>query len=441
MKSKSSKIILLVISIVIIIIVIIAGVILMLNNNKKSNSTYIEEPKTEEKDKDIEVKKQLNIDESEYYDIAKLVRGYYGLLNKSNYMTRAGESFAEEQSVKESIYNVISKEYIERENITVEKIYDYVPDINETVTFVPDEMEVSEGMGIDKYLVSGTLIYTLDTEKYSEIKLFVNVDHKNKTFSIEPMSEQEQAQEKIEINNSEEEIAKNNNNNFEPSIMNQQELVMEKFNNLKLLMQRKSKKLYNMFDEEYRNKKFGNYQGYVQYIEDNYQRISTMYLTKYKVDELDGYTQYVCIDNYGRYCIFRDETVIDVAIFLDTYTADLPEFLEKYNKAKEQEKVGMNIEKFINSINEQDYKYGYEHLDEVFKRNNMPTQQDFENYIKNNMYENNSLEHNDVEKQGNTFIYKLAVKDANNEQSEQKNLTVIMQLKEETDFVMSFSMD
>lgn len=440
MKSKSSKITLFVISIVIIIIVIIVGVILMLNN-KKSNSTYIEEPKTEEKDKDIEVKKQLNIDESEYYDIAKLVRGYYGLLNKSNYMTRAGESFAEEQSVKESIYNVISKEYIERENITVENIYDYVPDINETVTFVPDEMEVSEGMGIDKYLVSGTLIYTLDTEKYSEIKLFVNVDHKNKTFSIEPMSEQEQAQEKIEIDNSEEEIAKKNNNNFEPSIMNEQELAKEKFNNLKLLMLRKSEKLYNMFDEEYKNKKFGNYQGYVQYVEDNYERLTTMYLTKYKVDELDSYTQYVCIDNYGRYCIFRNKTATEVEILLDTYTVDLPEFTEKYNKASAQEKVGMNIEKFINAINEQDYKYGYDRLDEVFKRNNMPTQQDFENYVKNNMYENNVLEHNEVKKEGNIFVYELGIKDGNNEDAEQKKLTVIMQLKEGTDFVMSFSME
>lgn len=80
---------------------------------------------------------------------------------------------------------------------------------------------------------------------------------------------------------------------------------------------------------------------------------------KYKVNELEDYTQYVCIDNHGKYCIFRNRTSIDKDIILDTYTIDLPEFIEKYNKAKPEEKVGMNIERFVNAINDKDYKYGY----------------------------------------------------------------------------------
>lgn len=437
MKSKSNKIMLLIIGIVIIIIAIL-GIIVMLNKGKATN---MEEPQVDEKVEEVETKKQSNINEIEYYNITKLIRKYYVALNKSNYMSRDGSSLAEDENIKKSIYDLLSKEYIEEENVTVENIYDHVPDINETVTFVPNDMQVSEGMGIDKYLVSGTLVYMLDTEKYSEVNIFVNIDHRNSTFSIELISDRMNEQEEIEIKNSENEIEKNDNNNFEETIASAQELAKEKFNNLKLLMLRKSEKLYNMFDEEYKNKKFGNYQEYVQYVEDNYERLSTMYITKYKVDNLDDYTQYVCIDNYGRYCIFRNRTSTEVEILLDTYTVDLPEFIEKYNKAGEQEKVGMNIEKFINSINEQDYKYGYDLLDDVFKRNNMPTQQDFENYVKDNMYENNILEHNEVSKQGNTFVYELGVKDKNNEEAETKKLTVIMQLREGTDFVMSFSME
>ncbi len=435
MKVKSNKMLFLIISMVIITVIIIVGLILLLNKKGKQQPVYIETNQSDEDKQEGE--KQTEIDEEEYYEVTNLIRRYYGLLNKNNYMTRTGESFAEEKSVKESIYNLISKEYIEKENITVEKIYEYVPDINEAVTFVPYDMEISEGMGVDKYLVSGALIYMMNNEKYSDIQLFVNIDHRNNTFSIEPIS----TNEKVEINNTEEEIGKNNGNTFEPTIMNEQEIAKEKFNNLKLLILRKSEKLYNMFEEKYKSKKFGDYQGYVKYIEDNYERLSTMFLTKYKVDRLEDYTQYVCIDNHGRYSIFRNKTSTDVEILLDTYTVDLPEFTEKYNKANAQEKVGMNIEKFINAINEKDYKYGYNLLDEVFKRNNMPTQQDFENYVKNNMYENNVLEHNEVKKEGNVFIYELGVKDGNNENAEQKKLTVIMQLKEGTDFVMSFSME
>lgn len=433
MKLKTKKIVLIAISIVITIVIV--SLILIFMNKEKKEPVYVESTQKEEKQLE-ETKKQTQIEESKYYEITKLIRRYYGMLNKNNYMTRAGESFAEEQSVKESIYDIISKGYIKRKNITVEKIYESVPDINETIAFVPYDMEVIEGMGVDQYVVSGVLIYMLHNDKYSEVKLLVNVDNRNKTFSIEPTTNDEN----VETSDTEE-IEKNNNNTFEPTIMDEQELAKEKFNNLKLLMLRKSERLYNMLDEEYRNKKFGDYQGYVKYAEDNYERLSTMYLTKYKVDELENYTQYVCIDNYGRYYIFRNKTSTDVEILLDTYTVDLPEFIEKYNKANAQEKVGMNIEKFINAINEQDYKYGYDLLDDVFKRNNMPTQQDFEIYVKNNMYKNNVLEHNEVKKQGNTFVYELGVKDKNNKDAETKRLTVIMQLKEGTDFVMSFSMN
>lgn len=57
-------------------------------------------------------------------------------------------------------------------------------------------------------------------------------------------------------------------------------MIKEKFNNFKLLILRKSEKLYNMFEQEYRNKKFGDYQGYVKYVEENYDRLSTMYVKK-----------------------------------------------------------------------------------------------------------------------------------------------------------------
>ena len=172
----------------------------------------------------------------------------------------------------------------------------------------------------------------------------------------------------------------------------------------------------------------------------NYDRISTISITKYQVNEYNDYTQYVCLDKENGYYIFRDFNNGESEIILDTYTIDLPEFLEKYNKAEDEQKVGYNIEKFVSAINEEDYKYAYNVLDESFKQKNMPSQADFEKFVKDNLYANNTVEHNDVEKQGNLFVYTITLKNANTE-SEQKELTVIMKLEEETDFVMSFSIN
>lgn len=430
---KSNRKILISMIITIIIIIVIIGILLILNKKNEKESKIDDELSTVQPREEIEKLEEIN--EITYYNVVMQIRNFYGSINKDNYRNRVGESFAEDENVKKSIYNLLSEEYINREKITIDNIYEHVPEINETTTFVATDIKKKEYGNIEKFLVQGLQIVASDAQKYEEVNFFVNIDNANKTFSIEPIKEN--SNEDIEI----EEIQKNQNNNYEIVALSEQEIAKEKFNNLKLLILRKSEKLYNMFEEEYKNKKFGDYQGYVKYIEDNYEKLSTMYLTKYKVDKLEDYTQYVCIDNHGRYSIFRNKTSTDVEILLDTYTVDLPEFTEKYNKANAQEKVGMNIEKFINAINEKDYKYGYNLLDEVFKRNNMPTQQDFENYVKNNMYENNLLEHNEVKKEGNVFVYELGIKDGNNEEAEQKKLTVIMQLKEGTDFVMSFSME
>ena len=57
-------------------------------------------------------------------------------------------------------------------------------------------------------------------------------------------------------------------------------------------------------------------------------------LKSYKIDKNNDYTQYVLIDNLENYYIFRETSVMDYTVILDTYTIDLPEFLEKYENAK-----------------------------------------------------------------------------------------------------------
>lgn len=419
--------------ILIIVIILIIGVILILKKDDESeNEIYVNIEKSKEND-DKEEKHVIT--ESKYYNVVSLVRKYYNQINRDNYVDRTGNNFADDELVKKSIYDILDEETIKENNITVDNIYSYIPKVTGTNEFIALDINVEEGFGIDKYLVSGILTATWKPEEpYSKVNVLVSIDYKNNTFSIKPLEQGE-----IEINSSIDEIKPNDYNTYREITVDDQELTKEKFNNLKLLILRKSEELYDMLDEEYKTKKFGDYQGYVTYIDDNYERLSTMYLTKYKVDQRDNYTQYTCIDNYGKYIIFNNVSANNMRILLDTYTVDIPEFMEKYNVAKEQEKVGLNIERFISAINDQDYKYAYNCLDEVFRSKNMPTQQDFEDYVKRNMFEYNLIEHDESDKQGNTFVYDITIRDGKDEQVQGREFTVIMRLEEGTDFVMSFS--
>lgn len=197
---------------------------------------------------------------------------------------------------------------------------------------------------------------------------------------------------------------------------------------------------YNLLDEEYRNKKFGSLEAYEEYVNNNRQEIENIQLDKYMITNQDLNDQYVCIDKNGNYYIITKMSTMEYTVILDTYTVDLPEFLDRYNGADDEYKVGYNVEKFISAINDGDYKYAYNLLDETFRRNNYPSQGDFENFVKANFFENNEIQHNNVEKQGNQFVYGITIINKDNE-SERKNITVIMELGEETDFVMSFSID
>lgn len=435
LKRKKTLILLMIIVVIIIISIVVALLLLTTSNNEEvaSNNTV-----SEENNNETEAEPQIN--ETKYYNITNVVRTYLGALDKSKYILSDGTNYSEDESTKESIYNLLSTEYIESNNITVENVYDYVKDVNENITFVPLDMRISQGQNVDNFLVYGNIVY-MDSQDLEKVYVIVNIDNTNNTFSIEPINSEEISNiNDFKFESTLNTIEKNYSNTYLNNNMSDEDISKEKFNNFKLLILRKSEDLFNLLNEEYRNKKFGDYNGFSQYIDSNYDRLRTINLSMYQVTEEDGYKQYVLLDQDDRYYIFKETSENKEEIFLDTYTVDLPEFLDRYNGADDEYKVGYNVEKFITAINDGDYKYAYNLLDETFRRNNYPSQGDFENFVKTNFFENNEIQHNNVEKQGNQFVYGITIINKDNE-AERKNITVIMELGEETDFVMSFSID
>ena len=197
---------------------------------------------------------------------------------------------------------------------------------------------------------------------------------------------------------------------------------------------------YNMLDKEYREKRFGSLDGYKAYIQENYDEIVKCIISKYQVTEEDNQKEYICIDDYGNYYIFIQNNMSNYELQLDTYTIESKSFLNKYTNGDDQTKSGINVEKFFEALNRKDYQYIYNHLAESFKNNYFDSEERLKEYIQKNLFVYSKVDYKDYKKEGNVNIFKVKI--LNNEDSqEEKEMTIMIQLKEDNNFIMSFSIE
>lgn len=197
---------------------------------------------------------------------------------------------------------------------------------------------------------------------------------------------------------------------------------------------------YKKLDEIYSETKFNDIGDFKNYVKNNMSKIMGAVLDKYQVTQKEDYIQYVCMDDKGKYYIFRINSMVDYDVILDTYTIDIPEFLETYNNALTQERVMLNLNKIMLALNDKDYKYAYNMLADNFKINNFKNLEAFKEYVKINFFDENEFEYKEFGNEtGTYFTYKIIIKDASGQNEREVTKTFIMQLEEGTDFKLSFN--
>lgn len=332
--------------------------------------------------------------------------------------------------------NMLDKDYIEEFYINDEKIY------NNLKIYIKDTPYIKEMYTFKKYSnVKVFLVEGIFENSKKEFKLLVKMDTENITFSVFPeeyIEKYNYSKESADISISSDSIEDNDDNIAKYVNIKDSELVTYYLADYKDKILIDEKYAYDILDETYREKRFQTLENYKKYVIQNKNKIENAKVEKYKVNNYDDYTEYVCIDNYGNYYIFKETAIMDYTLILDTYTIDIPEVTEKYNKSSAKEKVGMNINKIFSAINQKDYSYVYGKLDETFKQNNYKNEQELEKYLKNNLYDQNKISFEAYEQRDDIHIFVVNVANYDNE-SETKNIKIIMQLKEGTDYVMSFS--
>lgn len=351
----------------------------------------------------------------------------------------------------DTLYNTLDPKAIEELDINKENVISKLKDVStnadnniEHYKFMIDDMYFVESEGnIVTYFVYVKIINTVD-ESITETSLMVETDTINDTYYILPYKymydkgyldiEEGQKYETII-----ESIEKNSYNDIEYDEINEYTIVLNLMSKLTDELVYDLDNSYNLFSDEYKKFKFDTLDKYKSYIQKNIRYIISSSIQKYKINEYDDYTEYICIDQYGNYYIFKETGVMNYTVQLDTYTIDSEEFVEKYNNGSDQLKVGMNLEKVFQALNRKDYEYIYSKLHEQFKANNFPTLESFEQYIKQNSFEINKITYGKFEEKSGSYVYEIKITDATETEENIIEKSFILQLGEETDFVISFN--
>lgn len=383
-----------------------------------------------------------------YYTVYNCIKNYLEAVSmkiesntEDDYVVGGEISFSDlngindEYDKKQLIYNLLDYKYKEKNNIQVENVYNYINKIENINEFELNKMYEINGEKIRQYV----LYVTIEDNKEC---FLVTLDTSNYTYMVKPLEYIEQNlldNEDIyqEINN----IDKNIDNTFEYDRIDDEDMAKKYFYNYKNTIINNPKYSYELLEENYRQTRFGSIENYKKYINDNQEEISKINIKQFLVNTTNDYTEYVCKDQYENLYIIKAYAVMNYKIELDTYTITTDNFKSEYKVATEEQKVQMNIDKFMQMINRHDYITSYNCISEEFKNNYFATQEEFEQFIKNNFFKYNKFEFSNYSKRGaNLYTFDIKLTDLTEESQEVKTISMIVQLNEDLDFDMAFGM-
>ncbi len=411
-----------------IIFIIALTVLIFIKRNQKDNISADDIDYNENDGISEETPSTCYLEKTEYSYIKSidLIEKFFEYINTKN---------------KEALYGILDSEYIERENITKEEC------VNLLSKLIPQSFYIKE-------------IYTqeigyqqIDIQENNYLKILVRNNGKESYIYAVIINDLETAAYNINIINEEQynnyingkikiektSIELNEYNEIKYSDTYQGKICLIMYDDYINSIKNNVENSYYLLDKDYREKRFLDIDEYKEYINTNKEKLFNMTITQFIKDEQDEYTEYICMDNSNNYLIFRVTDGINYTLLLDEYTVDINNAVEKYNKSDIQNKVALNINKFITAINDKNYNYSYSILADSFKQNKYPNINEFRKYIQNNFYEENTVTYNEFTQQGSNYVYKITLKDKNS--GSFKDVTIVMKLKEDTKFEMSFSIN
>ena len=118
----------------------------------------------------------------------------------------------------------------------------------------------------------------------------------------------------------------------------------------------------------------------------------------------------------------------------------IDEAISELSQLNEQERMEYYILEFVRNIEFKKYKDAYERLYEDFRKMYFPTQEKFEEYIKEYWPRENSLNHTNIERLGDYYVLWTEVIDITGEKNK-FSMNIVIRENQYNDFDLSFSVN
>ena len=388
-----------------------------------------------------------------FYTVEKCIQKYLTIFsldinNENPFVTETGESInsSYRYAVSEGIdstekknkilYDLLDKEYVEKNGITAENIGSKLNTVNTPLSFSATKIRVKKNDNVDIYSVVGRVKKFGDTKFLGKCAFKVVMDSNNSTFAIEPIDNTDI--DNLDLTTTIGSVDNCKYNVFQYSITDELTVLQSYISVFKNNISTNIDISYEYIDEEYKNARFGSIEKFKKYVTDNEETIKSMNISKYSKNEENGLTRYICVDSNENYYIIEESATMQFKLILDTYTIDIPEFTSKYQTADNTTKAGMNIEKIKNALNAKDYDYVYSKFTSGFKENYFKTVDDYQKYVLENYWDKIKVSYNKIEANDSVIKLQVFITDATNEASDQVTQVLNIRLKEGTDFEFSF---
>ncbi len=317
---------------VLVTITLISGLLIIVKHiDKKEKEISFENTVTMEVENTIDILKNRN----EFFAVKSCIIKYL------SYML---------QEDTELIYSVLDDNYIEQYNVKKEDVLQDIKKYEEPVFYSSKTYVMPDSISLYTYFVYGRVLDKI-TGKMEDFNIVVRLDKENDVFSILPYKYIEDNNYNIQIGNTitfkYNKIKDKKYNSFEFENITDEEMALLYTDEVKDNILYDAENFYNKLDEEYKNKRFNNIEEYMEYVDKHISKIYSAKMQKFQKYSYKGYNQYICIDQNENYYIINEIQPGQYTVILDTYTIDLPEYIEKYNKANDQQKTAYCINRFM----------------------------------------------------------------------------------------------
>lgn len=439
---KNIKKFIIILSIIIVILIII---IFILKFNKKSEENTLPEENIEELDAGKEFESNANnfqiVDDSNiFFSISNILSNYMQLATyKIGDTENNAYNIQTEEEKKKILFDLLDEDFIKEKKIDSENIYNYIEDIKYDYNYYAIDIRAKYEDKISTYIMKA-YIEDINNTNLEEKFYIVRIDNENNSYSVEPILEKYKSLDEIAVKEKNSSIQKNDYNFFRIETISVERLVKIYMDFYKTIVIKYPELIYNNYlDNEYKKARYRTVEEFKRYIEKNKEEIQNLRATKYLIENSENGKNYVVLDQYQNTYQFYETSTMQYKIKLDTYTIPSEKFIEEYNSSNNKNKVFLNIDKWIDMLNNRDYVTAYNVLDETFRNNNFSSQESFEKAIREFLPLHYKAQYSEYTEQNGTYATTITLSDITGESQETKQITIIMQLKEGTDFVMSFS--